>query len=190
MCRWSPSTSNSSTLSPDSVWRSPVGIRNSKCETLVVPGDRSAWLTRCTNALRSAGFSGIEERSSLYQIEAKYRRLTVWGGITVILLPSGGSTDMRVEAWANADNVYAAFSSPTGRIIREFKANLDTSPVPPIVSGKETAPHQFSGRFRVVGVDRESKLDTSLVVHAESTANARAKGELQGIIVTNVTTLE
>jgi hypothetical protein len=42
------------------------------------------------------------------------------------------------------------------------------------------------GRYKVSGVDRESKMDTSFVVHAESAENARVKGELEGIIVTRV----
>ena len=39
-------------------------------------------------------------------------------------------------------------------------------------------------RFTIKGVDRESGLDTDLVVDAESEANAKAKAELKGVVVT------
>lgn len=42
------------------------------------------------------------------------------------------------------------------------------------------------GRYRVTGVDRASKLDVVQYIEAESAANARAKGELAGTIVTEV----
>lgn len=40
--------------------------------------------------------------------------------------------------------------------------------------------------YEISGVDRESGLDTSLVIHADSEANAKAKAELKGIVVTGV----
>lgn len=42
------------------------------------------------------------------------------------------------------------------------------------------------GRYEVIGVDRESKLDTTLVVNADSEANAKVKAELEGIIATQI----
>ena len=42
------------------------------------------------------------------------------------------------------------------------------------------------GRFDVFGVDRDSGLDTKIMVRAESPANARVKAELKGIVVTRV----
>jgi hypothetical protein len=43
------------------------------------------------------------------------------------------------------------------------------------------------GHYQVAGVDRETKMDTVWHTHAASAANAKVKGELQGIIVTEVT---
>lgn len=43
------------------------------------------------------------------------------------------------------------------------------------------------GKYELVGVDRESGMDTELVVEAMNPENARAKGELAGILVTSVT---
>lgn len=42
------------------------------------------------------------------------------------------------------------------------------------------------GSFDVAGVDRDSGLDTHVVIEAESPANARVKAELRGIVVTGV----
>lgn len=42
------------------------------------------------------------------------------------------------------------------------------------------------GRYMIVGVDRESKMDTTWHVQASSAANAKAKAELEGIVVTDV----
>lgn len=43
------------------------------------------------------------------------------------------------------------------------------------------------GRFQVDGVDRETKMDTRWHCYAASAENAKAKGELEGIVVTRVT---
>lgn len=42
------------------------------------------------------------------------------------------------------------------------------------------------GRYKIVGVDKATSLDTTWHCHAQTRANAKAKGELQGIIVTDV----
>lgn len=42
------------------------------------------------------------------------------------------------------------------------------------------------GQYRVRGVDRATKMDTTWVCTAESPENAKAKGELEGILVTSV----
>jgi hypothetical protein len=42
------------------------------------------------------------------------------------------------------------------------------------------------GRFKVTGVDRQTRMDTVWHCHAENEANARVKAELEGIVVTGV----
>ena len=54
--------------------------------------------------------------------------------------------------------------------------------LPPAIATGNHGP----GRYKVSGVDRASKMDTSMVIHAESATNAKVKGELEGIIVTSV----
>lgn len=46
------------------------------------------------------------------------------------------------------------------------------------------------GRFRLYGVDRDSGMDTDLVVEAASEENAKAKGEIKGMVVTRVARLK
>ena len=55
-------------------------------------------------------------------------------------------------------------------------------------SGRETALARAGvpGSWEVLGVDRASGMDTRIRVEAETAANARAKGELKGMIVTEV----
>ena len=43
------------------------------------------------------------------------------------------------------------------------------------------------GKYRVIGVDKNSRADRDETVEAASRANAQVKAELDGIVVTNVT---
>lgn len=70
-----------------------------------------------------------------------------------------------------------------------------TSPVrgpveQPSPAARPPVPADGPGRFCVVGVDRDSGLDTELVVDAVSAANARVKAELKGVVVTDVVRAE
>jgi hypothetical protein len=47
-------------------------------------------------------------------------------------------------------------------------------------------PEDRPGRFRINGVDRQTKLDTTWYVQADSVANATVKAELEGIIPTKI----
>lgn len=42
------------------------------------------------------------------------------------------------------------------------------------------------GTYRITGVDRETRMDTEWYVEAQSEANAKAKAELEGIIITRI----
>jgi len=41
-------------------------------------------------------------------------------------------------------------------------------------------------QFKIAGVDKESQLDTELVVEADTEANAKVKAELRGVVVTDI----
>jgi hypothetical protein len=50
-----------------------------------------------------------------------------------------------------------------------------------------TAEADGPGKYRVVGVDKNTRADREMTVEAASRANARVKAELEGLIVTAVT---
>ena len=89
--------------------------------------------------------------------------------------------------------VVLAGVSITAYTINQFKAQkvLDESykqaTSPALAQQPSAAPFDGEGRFRVVGVDRKTGMDTTWYTHAASAANAKVKGELQGIVVTQVT---
>lgn len=74
------------------------------------------------------------------------------------------------------------------------RASLTTDTLAAMARALECSPRSFllaeapvsPGRFRVSGVDRESRLDTTWYCDADSEANAKVKAELEGIIVTSV----
>jgi len=43
-------------------------------------------------------------------------------------------------------------------------------------------------KYKAIGVDRASQMDTVLVIEATTEANARAKAELRGVLVTEIRT--
>jgi hypothetical protein len=61
---------------------------------------------------------------------------------------------------------------------RRQDLNYTEQPVPP----ENTGP----GMYEIIGVDRKTKMDTTWFVQAISKANALAKAELEGILVTDI----
>ena len=59
----------------------------------------------------------------------------------------------------------------------------------PIEGAASMTSHPYSKDYQVVGVDVSSHEDVVMTIRALSEANARAKAELRGVIVTNVTPL-
>jgi hypothetical protein len=62
---------------------------------------------------------------------------------------------------------------------------LAEMPAPPVRSrnGKK---NKMPPSFKITGIDRDTRMDTTWHVKAESEANARVKAELEGIIVTEI----
>lgn len=103
-----------------------MAIRKSIEEVLVVDGTRDGWYVRSYAALESAGFSKIEAAQPLWQLQAMYRRMTIWGSLDVTLLPEGDEqTRITLVATGNVDNVYALFRSPSRAILKTFKSALE-----------------------------------------------------------------
>jgi hypothetical protein len=102
-----------------------MAIRKNKEEVFVVDGDRELWLKRCQAALEGGGFSDIKVSAALWQLQARYRKLTIWGSIDITLLPaSAEQTTVTVVATSNVDNIYALFRSPGAKILEAFKEPL------------------------------------------------------------------
>lgn len=102
-----------------------MAIRKSIKETLVVDGAREDWFEHSRLALERSGFSKIEVVQPLSQLQAAYRKLTLWGTLQVTLLPEGDDgTRIELDATGNVDNLYAIFRSPSRKILDTFKAEL------------------------------------------------------------------
>ncbi len=104
-----------------------MGIRRSKIEYFHINNNINSVKKVVVSALNSGGFSSIKENDVINEIRADYKKITVWGWITIALVEVYNGVDMRVEVTANVDNIYALFSSPIKRILNVFKDNLQSS---------------------------------------------------------------
>lgn len=101
-----------------------MGIRKSKEETFSVKGEIEDWLTKSEKALHRGGFTNIKTNTILNQLTADYKKMTVWGQIIVTFLPEGETIKINAQSTANVDNIFALFSSPTQKILDNYKINL------------------------------------------------------------------
>lgn len=104
-----------------------MAIRKKSEESFVVQGGREFWLEKSQQALEAGGFSDIKVLADLWQLQARYRKATVWGWIDVTLRSAGqDSTQLSVLITSNVDNIYALFRSPGRKILDAFKGALHT----------------------------------------------------------------
>jgi hypothetical protein len=88
--------------------------------------------------------------------------------------------------------VWVISATTRARIHKEWGRSPAPSPRPsptPSLTVREERDVKLAelpGRFQIIGVDRESKLDTTWTVNADNEANAKVKAELEGIIVTRI----
>lgn len=101
-----------------------MAFRSKKEENYTINNSLEEVRLSIINALDEGGFTSIAENKMINQITANYRKFTVWGNITITIEESGKGTKVQTVAVANADNIYALFSSPTRRILNKFKENL------------------------------------------------------------------
>ncbi len=105
-----------------------MGIRKSMEEQIRVDGNRDIWLDKVQQALEVSQFTNISCNKTLYQVNADYKKLTVWGEISITLISvdtAKEQTDIHIKATANVDNIYALFKSPIKTIIEAFKTGLN-----------------------------------------------------------------
>ncbi|MBN8694089.1 MAG: hypothetical protein J0L69_12915 [Bacteroidetes bacterium] len=101
-----------------------MALRKGKDESFTVNGSTEQWISKCENALKKGGFTAVNVNRTLSQITANYKKLTVWGDITITLHDEGNKTKISAFSNANVDNLFALFSSPNKKIISQFKDNL------------------------------------------------------------------
>jgi len=101
-----------------------MAIRKSKEEFFSVLGNTEEWLLKSEKALYKGGFTNVKISRLLNQITGEYKKLTVWGEIIVTLHPDTDQIKISAKSTANADNIFALFSSPNQKILNQFKSNI------------------------------------------------------------------
>jgi hypothetical protein len=101
-----------------------MAVRKSIEETYSVKGITEEWLIKVEEALSKGGFTMIKKNNLLNQITGNYKKFTVWGEISITLIPEGENVRINAKSTANVDNIYALFNSPNQIIINQFKDNL------------------------------------------------------------------
>jgi hypothetical protein len=95
-------------------------------ESLVVEGERQAWLTRTAKALIAAGYKDVRTDTTLGQVVGTYKKFPTSGEIVVTATPSerDGMVKLLLKTTANVDNIYALFSSPNKKMMNLAKQQL------------------------------------------------------------------
>lgn len=101
-----------------------MAIRKGKEHNFQVDKNLSEVKEKCLSALKRGGFSKISSNDLLNELSANYKKATVVGKIQIVLIENDGKTKINVKTTANADNVFALFSSPNDKILNKFKDNL------------------------------------------------------------------
>ncbi|MBV8254837.1 MAG: hypothetical protein JO154_19710 [Chitinophaga sp.] len=101
-----------------------MAIRKSKEENFIVHGKLPDLMQRIENALSAGGFTQIKVNPILNQLTGDYKKFTVYGEIMITLQEEGEKVKVHAKSVANADNIFALFSSPNQKILNQFKNNL------------------------------------------------------------------
>lgn len=101
-----------------------MAIRKSKEENFSVNGIIEELLIKSEKALKKGGFKKINTNKLLNQITADYKTFTVIGSIIITFHDENEKVKINVKSTANADNIFALFSSPNQKILDQYKNNL------------------------------------------------------------------
>ena len=74
-------------------------------------------------ARKYGGFKNIDCSDSLNQITAKFNNFFVVGKIQVLISKTDSGIDINLKSTANADNIFALFSSLNDKIMKSFTEN-------------------------------------------------------------------
>ena len=100
-----------------------MAIRKSKEKKIQVQGTIEQVKEKSISALNIGGFKNIDCNDSLNQITAKFNNFFVVGKIEVLLSKTNNGIDINLKSTANADNIFALFSSPNDKIMKSFTEN-------------------------------------------------------------------
>ena len=101
-----------------------MAIRRSKEKTLQYNGDLDEAKSKCLKSLETGGFKKIKENASLNNITAKFNNFFVVGSIDIALSKNDHGITVSLKSTANADNIFALFSSPNDKIMKSFTDNF------------------------------------------------------------------
>lgn len=101
-----------------------MAIRKSKEKSVQFNGSLEDAKDKCKSALEAGGFKKIENNDSLNQLNAKFNNFFVGGSIDVGLAKTEHGVNISLKSTANADNIFALFSSPNDKIIKSFTNNF------------------------------------------------------------------
>ena len=101
-----------------------MAIRKSKENSLQFNGSLEEAKRKCKSALEAGGFKKIENNDSLNQLNAKFNNFFVVGSIDIGLANTEHGVTVSLKSTANADNIFALFSSPNDKIMKSFTDNF------------------------------------------------------------------
>jgi hypothetical protein len=101
-----------------------MAIRKSKEKSLQFNGLLEDAKIKCRAALEAGGFKKIENNDSLNQLNAKFNNFFVVGSIDIGLANTEHGVTVSLKSTANADNIFALFSSPNDKIMKSFTDNF------------------------------------------------------------------
>ena len=101
-----------------------MAIRKSKEKSLQFNGSLDDAKIKCKSALEAGGFKKIENNDPLNQLTAKFNNFFVVGSIDIGLANTEHGVTISLKSTANADNIFALFSSPNEKIMKSFTDNF------------------------------------------------------------------
>jgi len=101
-----------------------MAIRKSKKKSLQFNGLIEDAKAKCRTALELGGFKEIESNDSLNQMTAVFNNFFVVGSIEIGLAITEYGVSVSLISTANADNIFALFSSPNDKIMKSFTDNF------------------------------------------------------------------
>ena len=100
-----------------------MAIRKSKEKKLQVQDTLENIREKSLSALTQGGFKKIENNDNLNQITARFNNFFVVGNIEIMFVKNDNGVDINLKSTANADNIFALFSSPNDKIMKSFTDN-------------------------------------------------------------------